>query len=465
MNKKQYKLLALSLAMTMAVSSISYAANADRKVSAAAKTDNEVLTVAKKDIIRKNETKVSSGPVIEEPEIPAKSKISFTRLGSKKVKISWSRSTGAEKYILYKKTNNNGYKIVTKTTKLKFTDKKVVAGKRYKYYVKSQRTYDGKTYASNSNAKSFRIANFVNTKHQKYSYSEMCGDIKSFKNTYSDYVSVKVVGKSNDKRNIYDVVIGNKKAKKTLLVIGNIHAREYMTAQLCMAQIESYLKNYNGSVKGVKVKNVLNKMAIHYIPMANPDGTTISQFGISKIRDKKLRKALYKMSGASHTATWKANARGVDLNRNSNSHFKANHGGKRGSEGFSGPSAASEPETKAIAGLLKQLKNNKTLKGVVNYHAMGSIVFGSGGSGKVKKETQKMYRLARKITGYASGDSYGSSSGPSVGSMRDYVMEKIKSPCITLEIGVAGCPLPISQFSSIWRKNESLVLREAKLLL
>lgn len=111
--------------MTMAVSSISYAANADRKVSAAAKTDNEVLTVAKKDIIRKNETKVSSGPVIEEPEIPAKSKISFTRLGSKKVKVSWSRSTGAEKYILYKKTNSNGYKIVAKTTKLKFTDKRL----------------------------------------------------------------------------------------------------------------------------------------------------------------------------------------------------------------------------------------------------------------------------------------------------------------------------------------------------
>ena len=266
-------------------------------------------------------------------------------------------------------------------------------------------------------------------------------------------------------RVVYIESIGNPNAKKTLLVVSNLHAREYMTAQLCMAQIESYLKNYNGSVKGVKVINVLNKMAIHYIPMANPDGTTISQFGISKIRDRKLRKALYKMSGASHTATWKANARGVDLNRNSNSHFKANHGGKRGSEGFSGPSAASEPETKAIAGLLKQLKNNKTLKGVVNYHAMGSIVFGSGGSGKVKKETQKMYRLARKITGYASGDSYGSSSGPSVGSMRDYVMEKIKSPCITLEIGVAGCPLPISQFSSIWRKNESLVLREAKLLL
>ena len=91
-----------------------------------------------------------------------------------------------------------------------------MAGKRYKYYVKSARTYDGKTYASKSSAKSFRIANFVNTKHQKYSYSEMCGDIKSFKNTYSDYVSVKVVGKSNDKRNIYDVVIGKQESQKDI---------------------------------------------------------------------------------------------------------------------------------------------------------------------------------------------------------------------------------------------------------
>lgn len=61
-----------------------------------------------------------------------------------------------------------------------------------------------------------------------------------------------------------------------MVVISNIHAREYMTAQLCMAQIEHYLKNYNGKVSGVNVKGVLNKMAIHYIPMANPDGVTIS---------------------------------------------------------------------------------------------------------------------------------------------------------------------------------------------
>lgn len=396
--------------------------------------------------------------------IPKKTSIRFTRLSSKKVKLNWSKAVGADKYVVYRKINNGRYSVLSKTDKLSFVDKRVVKGKKYKYYVKAVNISSGNRYTTSSNAGNFRIADFVNTRHQKYSFNEMSKDIKSLKNSYSNYVNVKVIGKSNDKRNIYDVVIGNKNAKKTMVVISNIHAREYMTAQLCMAQIEQYLKNYNKKLGGVNVKGVLNKMAIHYIPMANPDGVTISQFGISKIRDKKLRKALYKMPGASHTSTWKANARGVDLNRNSNSHFRANYGGKRGSEGFSGPSAASEPETKAISKLLIELKKTKTLKGVVNYHAMGSIVFGSGGTGKVKTDTLKMYRLARSITGYTSGDSYGSGS-PSVGSMRDYIMEKIKSPSITLEIGVTGCPLPTSQFASIWGKNYALVLREAKLLL
>lgn len=60
----------------------------------------------------------------------------------------------------------------------------------------------------------------------------MSGDLKQLANTYSDYVKVNVIGKSNDKRNIYDVVVGNPKAKKTMLVVSSIHAREYMTAQL-----------------------------------------------------------------------------------------------------------------------------------------------------------------------------------------------------------------------------------------
>lgn len=399
--------------------------------------------------------------------IPKKNSVRFTRLNSRKVKLSWSKSAGAKKYIIYKKINNKKYKKLAETKKLKYNDGKVRAGKRYKYYVAAVSIYNNKTFKTKSNAKGFAIANFVSTGHQKYSYNEMSGDIKQLVNTYSDYVKVKVIGKSNDKRNIYDVVIGNPKAKKTMLVVSSIHAREYMTAQLCMAQIEHYLKNYNGSVKGVSVKKTLNKIAIHYIPMTNPDGVTISQFGISKIRNKNLRNALYGMSGAGSHSSWKANARGVDLNRNFSYCYRANYGGKRGSEGYSGPYAESEPETKAVAKLIRTLKKNKKLVGTVNYHAMGSIAFGSirdKTTESVRSTTTRMYNLARGITGYSSGASYEKGS-KSAGELREYTMYNVKIPSITLEIGIGGCPLSTSQFGSVWGRNYSLVIREARLLM
>ena len=44
--------------------------------------------------------------------------------------------------------------------------------------------------------------------------------------------------------------------------------------------------------------NVFEKIAVHYVPMANPDGVTISQYGIRAIRKASLRKTLRKMPGA-----------------------------------------------------------------------------------------------------------------------------------------------------------------------
>lgn len=102
-------------------------------------------------------------------------------------------------------------------------------------------------------------------------------------------------------------MIGNPNAKKHLLVIGNLHAREHMTVQLCMKQIEYYLNNYNKKINGKKVSATLNKVAIHYVPSCNPDGTAISQKGFNAIRNKSLRNGLRRMGGSS--SKWKANGK------------------------------------------------------------------------------------------------------------------------------------------------------------
>lgn len=303
-------------------------------------------------------------------------------------------------------------------------------------------------------------AAIVSTSHQKYSYGELKKDLKQLQKKYPDYCQVNVIGQSVDDRNLYEVVLGNPEAKKHLVVIANLHAREYMTTQLCMKQIEYYLGQYNKKISGKKVSAVLDKVAIHYVPSCNPDGTAISQFGFNTIKNKTLRAKLKKMPGSA--TTWKANARGVDLNRNWNVAFKKS--GTRGSSGFRGNKAASEPEIKALVRMVNRIQKKGKVVGVVSYHSTGSIIYGrcaSRATASVRKQTNRMYKTARNLTGYHLMPT--ESLRVAAGCSREYFLYKKNIPCITIEIGRNACPLKISEFSSIWKKNKNVVIKEAML--
>lgn len=303
-------------------------------------------------------------------------------------------------------------------------------------------------------------AAIVSTNHQKYTYGEYEKDLRQLSSKYPNRMQVNVIGQSADDRNLYEVVLGNVEAKKHLVVIANLHAREYMTTQLCMRQIEYYLNQYNKKISGAKVSKVLDEVAIHYVPSCNPDGTAISQFGFGAIRDKKLRASLRKMSGS--PATWKANARGVDLNRNWNVAFQKS--GRRGSSGFRGNSAASEPEVRALVRMINRIEKQGKITGVVSYHSTGSIMYGrcaGNATAKVKNQTTKMYRSARALTGYTLMPTQSLRSA--AGCSREYFLYKRDIPCITLEIGRGACPLGSDEFPSIWKKNKNVVFRQAML--
>jgi g-D-glutamyl-meso-diaminopimelate peptidase len=297
----------------------------------------------------------------------------------------------------------------------------------------------------------------VSTDHQLYDYAELSNDLKQLESRYSEYCQVNVIGKSADKRNIYEVVLGNQNADKHMLVIANLHAREYMTTQLCMKQIEYYLQNYNKKVDGRKISDILDNVCIHIVPSCNPDGTAISQYGFDAIKNEKLRANLYKMGGS--PLTWKANARGVDLNMNWDIGFTVKN--KKGSSGYSGTKAASESETRAIINLIDSIQKSGKLSGVVSYHTAGSIIYG-GCSERADKMvaaiTEKMYKVAAAETKYTL---YG--TGVSAYQSREYMIYVRNIPCITIEIGTGYSPLPTTQFSAIWNKNKNVVIKEAAL--
>lgn len=387
--------------------------------------------------------------------------IYFCGRGRHKVMISWKSSEKASYYLVYRRMAGKGkYTQRARVKTAKYLDRSLQFAKKYQYKVIAVNDVDG-VRKSEAVTAVYSNQTIVQTGHQKYSYEEMKGDIQSLQKKYHGIVRAEVIGKSEDGRNIYDVVVGSKKASKTLLVVANLHAREYMTSQLCMDQIEYYLENYYGAKEGGAWKKTFDRIAVHYIPMANPDGTTISQYGIKGIRSAALRKKLYKMNHGASTKIWKSNARGVDLNRNYPVRFR--HQGKRGNMGYSGPKACSESETRAIKGLTDRLASRYNLQGVVSYHAMGSIIFGGGGlGGKLQKDTDKLYYQTRRITGYASAASYHSSSGGD-GNYLTYIHNVKRIPGITLEIGRITCPAPAWEYPSIWKKNKMVVLQAAKL--
>lgn len=245
--------------------------------------------------------------------------ITMTRSTFNKYTLSWKKVTGAKKYIIYKKdlgknrVNFTKYKTIKK---LEFSDSAAKYDKRVEYKIVSVQLFHGKRFYSDYKEKEVIIKSFVDTKDAIYKYSDMVGDLGAMLKYYPGSIHLDVIGQSEDGRNIYDVILGNIYASKSLLVVDSIHAREYMCSQLGMKQIEYYLQNPNEVVNGRKISSVLSGIQIHILTMANPDGVSISQMGPNCISDERLRNNLRIMSASSGTTMWKANARGVDLNRN-----------------------------------------------------------------------------------------------------------------------------------------------------
>lgn len=302
--------------------------------------------------------------------------------------------------------------------------------------------------------------NIVSTKRQKYTYSKMVTDINAFKKSYSEFLTINNLGKTADKRNVYEIVLGNKNAKKQLLICGSTHAREYMTSLLIMKQIEFYCANYyTGTYNGKYFSEIFENTCIHFVPMLNPDGVTISQFGPSKIRDARLRANLYaikkRLKGGSNFFTrWKANARGVDLNSNyaSSSSIKFKNGLPR-DMGYKGTHSISENESKIISNLFLKLKPDA----MISYHATGSILYWNyGQTGKHYSNSVTLRNTVQSLTKYSLVK--GISRGPG---FSDWTSKVHKTPSLTVEIGTGMCPLSIKEFSNIWKRNRYVPVASA----
>lgn len=277
---------------------------------------------------------------------------------------------------------------------------------------------------------------------------------------YGDFFEVINVGESLLGRQIYGILIGNSRAPA--LYCGGVHGREWITSLMLMYFFEDLLRAYSRRRRmcDVDIYKMLGMRGLMIVPVLNPDGTEISingaeAAGVSPELDGEL---IELCKNREFSEKWKANARGVDINRN----FDAAWDEMRSiaqSNGINGPSIGgwtgeypeSEPETKAIVRLCEWMH----FRHVVAFHSQGEEIYWNYRNFTPAK-AHLMARILSVSSGYPLREPEESASSAG---LKDWFMEKYHAPALTVEIGSGECPIPLSHFRFLYsRLREMLIL-------
>ena len=278
-----------------------------------------------------------------------------------------------------------------------------------------------------------------------YEYETMEKELRNLLYQYQEKLWIDSLGKSFDDREIYRIIVGNKNAGRKLLFTGTIHGREYMTAKLLVKQTEYFLQNI--CKNGIENYDV----AIHIIPMVNPDGAALCHRGINGIRNKKLKEKLLEMKEEDFMK-WKSNARGVDLNRNFAAFWEEYQCEiqEPSSEQYKGECPESEVETKFLTKLTRKEKFQAT----ISYHSSGEVIYWDfGQQGKLREDTKKLAKIIGDTTGYELIEGWDTTAPAGY---KDWALLEMKIPSVTIEIGKGDSPLLEGEFPEIWEKNKNV---------
>lgn len=210
-----------------------------------------------------------------------------------------------------------------------------------------------------------------------YTFTMIQNDLFYFMNRYPEYVKRVWVGQSEFGIDMTAIRIGSGEPKENrILLVGNIHAREDYSSKLLMKFVNIYLLSIEGKSKLYpRAKELLDSIDIFILPVANPDGLKIAHQDFEGI-ESDLVEFLPYIKTIESLREWKANGKGIDLNK---SFDDGNFFVKRGndfqanpaSEGYKGERPSEPEETKRIEELLWVINPLMT----ASFHTKGNILF------------------------------------------------------------------------------------------
>ena len=277
---------------------------------------------------------------------------------------------------------------------------------------------------------------------------------------YEGLLDVSVIGSSLLGNSIYSLHIGSN--RRNVLYCGGVHGREWITSLLLVYFAEDLLcacKNRR-TICDIDVCRLLENGGLTIVPALNPDGIAISLHGtgVDGLEELLGDKLTEQIRCEKDYRRWKANARGVDINRNFDAGWDAmrSMAMERGiygpsPEGWTGEYPVSEPETRAAT----QLCERERFRHLIVFHSAGEEIYWSY-SHFTPPKAHIMAKILSMSSGYtlSEPDRTASAAG-----FKDWFMEKYSLPAFTVEIGRGNSPLSLDCFPFLYnRLKEMLVL-------
>lgn len=289
-----------------------------------------------------------------------------------------------------------------------------------------------------------------------YTYEEMNEDIKELHTLYPDLVTVGSTGTSALGRNIPYFTIGNINSGHNILIQSTVHAREYIATQVVMKMAEYYLS------QDAQNPELLDNVCFYIMPMNNPDGVAITQFGTKYITNQDT---VNFVKSTGHISEWKANAMGVDINRNFDIGWENLTPRVKGRsyKDYKGDTKVSEPETKALI----NFASARNYDCFLSYHMQGNVIYYDEPGNTIENSTRStlLAKAISNVNGYQLRNLNVSVATNEVqqGGFNDWVQIRFNKPGCTIELGTSLPPKAQKTATFIYNKNRDTWKAVAKL--
>ncbi len=271
------------------------------------------------------------------------------------------------------------------------------------------------------------------------------------------FMRSEIIGNSVIGSNIYALSLGE--GPRRAMLNASHHANEWITTPFVLKYAEQYAKARldGGSVGGVAVGDLWNRVTLDIVPMVNPDGVDLVSGALdSGVWYDGARRISNAFKQIPFPSGWKANILGTDLNLNypagweQAKRIKYAMGYNRPApRDFVGAAPLAAPEAFAMT----QYTEKNSFDLTISFHTQGEVIYWKY-LDIVPTGSLEIAQAMSQASGYTVEDTPAESG---YAGYKDWFILTYNRPGYTVEAGRGTSPLPLTQFPEIWQRCAALV--------